>query len=378
MKKMTNKILIPILLLLFLFPISASADDWFESERGYYTLLDENEKELTVMGWEVSLKDEYVSSDNKHYIVTRVDKEKKTAYTRLLGEVTLPAVETDPESREAVQQNKGNILLYCTHNDESYVPTDGKESIKGNGGIFDVAEAFQANLRKKGIDAIMSRDRHDPHDAGSYRRSRRTAVNLMKKNVPVRAVFDIHRDAVPKSHYAAKVDGQDMTAIRIVVGRRNQNRKANEELAYKLKAVSDKNYPGLLKDIYFGKGSYNQELTPRSLLFEVGTYESSKELAERSTAYLADIVSKSMYGGTVQKHSPKTGRPEGKKTKVTPINHESGRSGGGHGFLWMIGIVAVGIVAFLFISTGSRERFSRIRRSNRQDYSSFLGRKKKK
>ena len=103
MKKMTNRILIPILLLLFLFPISASADDWFESERGYYTLLDENEKELTVMGWEVSLKDEYVSSDNKHYIVTRVDKEKKTAYTRLLGEVTLPAVETDPESREAVQ-----------------------------------------------------------------------------------------------------------------------------------------------------------------------------------------------------------------------------------------------------------------------------------
>ncbi|HBG75601.1 MAG TPA: stage II sporulation protein P, partial [Clostridiales bacterium] len=184
MKKMINRALIPILLLLFLIPIPASADDWFEPEPGYYTLLDENEKELTVMGWEVSLKDEYVSSDNKHYIVTRVDSEKKTAYTRLLGEVPLPAVQTQPESREAAQQDKGNILLYCTHNDESYVPTDGKESIKGNGGIFDVAEALQANLKKKGIDAVLSRDRHDPHDAGSYRRSRRTAVNLMKKNVP--------------------------------------------------------------------------------------------------------------------------------------------------------------------------------------------------
>ena len=146
----------------------------------------------------------------------------------------------------------------------------------GDGGIIDVGKALAENLKKKGIKAIFSDEKHDPHDAGAYRRSRQTAVQLIKENMPVKAVFDIHRDAVPKSHYVTEVDGQDMSKIRIVIGRRNQNRKANEELAYKIKSVADKTYPGLIKDIFIGRGSYNQELSPRSLLFEMGTLKTPR------------------------------------------------------------------------------------------------------
>jgi stage II sporulation protein P len=376
MKKTANRILIFALLLLLLAPV-AQADDWFEPNPGYYTLVDEKGEELTVMAREISVDDEYVSGDNKHYIVTKVDKDKKTAYTKLLGEITLPVLEpADPIA--VAQQEKGTILLYCTHNSESYVPSDGKESIKGNGGIYDVAESFQKNLEAKGINAVFSKEKHDPHDAGAYRRSRQTAVKLIKENMPVRAVFDIHRDAVPKSHYVTEVDGQDMSKVRIVIGRRNQNRKANEELAYKIKAVADKNYPGLIKDIFMGKGSYNQELSPRSLLFEMGTFENSKEAAQKSTAYLADVVAKAMYGGTVQQHEQKTGESKGEKSKVTPINQEKEKSGGGRGLLWLFVVLAVGAIGFLFISTGSREMFSKVKNSSRQEFSSFLGRKKKK
>jgi stage II sporulation protein P len=90
-------------------------------------------------------------------------------------------------------------------------------------------------LKEKGIKAVFSDEVHDPHDAGAYRRSRQTAVRLIKENMPVKAVFDIHRDAVPKSHYVTEVKGEDMTKVRIVIGRRNQNRKANEELATRSK-----------------------------------------------------------------------------------------------------------------------------------------------
>ena len=58
----------------------ALADDWFEPELGYYTLLDENGEELTAMAREISVDDEYISGDNKHYIVTRVDKKKGSVY----------------------------------------------------------------------------------------------------------------------------------------------------------------------------------------------------------------------------------------------------------------------------------------------------------
>ena len=88
-------------------------------------------------------------------------------------------------------------------------------------------------------------------------------------------------------------------------------------MAYKIKAVADKTYPGLIKDIYIGKGMYNQELSPRSLLFEIGTYENNKEAAQTSAKFLADVVSKSLFGGTIKSVEKPT-----KEYKTTPITYE--------------------------------------------------------
>ena len=115
MKKVISGMLLIIILLALIFPGLALADDWFEPELGYYTLLDENGEELTAMAREISVDDEYISGDNKHYIVTRVDKKKREASTRLVGEITLPVV-SPGGFIPAAQQNEGSILLYCTHN----------------------------------------------------------------------------------------------------------------------------------------------------------------------------------------------------------------------------------------------------------------------
>ena len=50
------------------------ADNWYEDEPGYYTLFDENGNELTTMASEMFKDDEYISSDNKHYSISRVNK----------------------------------------------------------------------------------------------------------------------------------------------------------------------------------------------------------------------------------------------------------------------------------------------------------------
>ncbi|MBM7581763.1 stage II sporulation protein P [Caldicoprobacter guelmensis] len=336
------------------------ADDWFEKERGYYTLLDDTGKELTLMAREVLVKDEYISSDNKRYSVISVDKEKKRAVLKYMGDVKLPEVEEISDSVGALAQQfdkKGNILLYCTHSDESYAPSDGTHSRPGGGGIFDVAEAFRDALRERGINAVLDKTPHDPHDAGAYRRSRQTAISLIRQYSPVAAIFDIHRDAVPGHIYVTRVAGQPMTKVRIVVGSRNQNRKANEELAYKIKAIADKVYPGLIKDIYIGAGAYNQELSPRSLIFEFGTHENSKESAARSAQYMADVVDKAMFGGTIQ---GKTQEGQDKGTyRTRPINEEVQR-GGRRGIVWLVLVLVIGVVVFIAISGGTREMFSKI------------------
>lgn len=384
--KTRNKFIIVTIVALFLvvsnLPITALADDWYEEEEGYFTLYDEDENELTIMAREIFLQDEYISEDNKHYTVTKVDKEKKTAYAKFLGEVELPDVE-EVEALNIItaalqQDQEGKILLYCTHSDESYLPSDGKPSIPGKGGIFDVAQSFREALNNKGIDAVLDKTPHDPHDAGAYRRSRQTAVDLIRKNMPVAAVFDIHRDAVPKEVYDTQVNGEYISKVRIVVGKRNQNRQANQELAYKIKAVADKIYPGLIKDIYIGKGMYNQELSPRSLLFECGSFEGTKEAAQKSMVYMADVISRAIYGGTAQAKTQK-GENRG-EYKINPIDQETnqGTQGGGKGILWIIAIIVAGAVLFLLFSSGGREMFSKISKTSREEFSSFLGRKKRK
>jgi stage II sporulation protein P len=180
---------------------------------------------------------------------------------------------------------------------------------------------------------------------------------LIKKYSPVAAIFDIHRDAVPARVYVTRVAGQPMTKVRIVVGSRNQNRKANEELAYKIKAVADKVYPGLIKDIYIGAGAYNQELSPRSLLFEFGTHENSKEAAQRAAEHLAVVIDKAMFGGKVQ---GKTQEGEEKGTyRPEPIDREDTR-GGRSGMLWLLLALVIGAGIFFFISGGGREMMSKV------------------
>ncbi|NLJ40000.1 MAG: stage II sporulation protein P [Clostridiales bacterium] len=359
-----------IVFLNMLSPGASRADDWYrQDEPGFFTLFDEAGQELTAMGREMLKNDEYISGDNKHYSVIRVDKRKRSAFAKYLGDIKLPEFEEIEDwsvETAAKGGGGGSVLLYCTHSDESYVPTDGQSSIPGKGGIFKVAGRLKNGLNKGGIDAILDQSGHEPHDAGAYRRSRQTAVNLIKKNMPVIAVFDVHRDAVPKSHYETTVNGKSMSKVRMVIGKRNQNRNANEELAHKIKAIADKEHPGLVKDIYIGQGEYNQELSPRSLLFEFGTHEISREAAEKAAETMSDVIVKAIKGGTIiskpkaQTPAPgeKTTKPpkgtKGKAFKVKPISQEQPK-GAGKGILKFIIVAAAGLVVFILISKSRNE-----------------------
>lgn len=367
--KLVSMVVIMAIIFTTISPIGISrADNWYEDEPGFFTLFDEEGNELTTMASEMFKEDEYISSDNKHYSISRVDKKGKRAHAKFLGEIQLPEFEEiDDMSMEAIAPKEGDrsILLYCTHSDESYVPSDGKPSIPAEGGIYDVAESFKNSLEKKGIKVVLDKTSHDPHDAGAYRRSRQTAMDLIRKNMPIAAVFDLHRDATPKHTYETSVDGEYMSKVRIVIGKRNQNRKVNEELAYKIKAIADKSHPGLIKDIYIGRGEYNQELSPRSLLFEFGTHEISKEAAQKATVNMADVVNRAIFGGVFKSKEHDKGQEEKGETKETretkersykaePISQEEGK-GAGSGILWFIIIAAIGIVVFTLISKSRNE-----------------------
>ncbi len=339
--------LLSVLMILF------SARAFAQEEEDVYEILSPSGETLTWYAGVPDVGDEYVSGDNGHYRVTKVDPAGKKALTESLGEFALPDVSWLDEEAQPVAARKKAVAIYCTHSDESYVPDDGASSIDQRGGIYDVAESLKSELEKLGITVYYSDENHFPHDAGAYRRSRNTAAALAEKGVD--AIFDIHRDGIPDAgQYESKVAGQEVTKVRILVGRGNQNAEANKQFAAQIKAVADKLYPGLVKDIYMGKGSYNQDLMSQSVLLEFGTHVSDKDEVLSSTNLMANVLSRTLYGGV----SGAAGSGKSGADKNT---------GGWTGAAWLVGLVILGALIYAFASTGSgREALRKWKRTFRE------------
>ena len=325
-----RKALVLILAGLLLLTLPAQAENDGDC---VYTLLDEQGHTLTQRGGRMYADDEYIASDNKHYRVTSVDDAARTATARYLGEAS---VEAFAANRQEASDGKKLICMYSTHSDESYVPSDGTESKWKGAGIYDVGDSLKAALEKKGIETIYSHETFLPHDADAYTRSRRTAEELLKKGPD--ALIDVHRDAVPASQYETEVDGEDISKVRLFVGRSNPNAAANKEFAQQLKAEADKTFPGLVKDIFIGRGNYNQELTDRAILLEFGTHEIDKDKAIAATSYMADVLDSVLYG----------------KGASGKARRGASAAAGARGLGWVVLGLTAAAVVFAFAATGNR------------------------
>ena len=277
--------------------------------------------------------------------------------------VTLPSVDwLDADAALPVTALTRHIALYCTHSDESYEPTDGYYSTDMRGSIYEVAAALAEGLEARGAQTTVADTLHHPHDAGAYRRSRQTAVQLLT-GMPD-CLMDIHRDGIPDpDSYAVTIGGEAVSKVRLLVGRGNQNMEVNKAFALLVKAVADRVYPGLIKDIYMGRGVYNQDLWPKSLLLECGTYTLEKERVLRSMDMMAEVLDRALYGGLLGSAGSASdvgvsGAEEpGGVTMGEPDlpaqQEEPAERGVGSGLLWVGAVLAAGLVGYGVLSAGS-------------------------
>lgn len=351
-----------------------------ENTINYYNISDENGTEVYATGWHVQVGDQCLTEHNKRYEIVSVNGYAATA--KFVGDVNLAQyLPASPSSLQAfftqllqpgiaAAQNNGKVAIYHTHSDESYVPTDGKESILGAGGIYKVGDAFTTALQNKGIEVTHSMAKHDPHDDMAYERSRRTVAELLKQQPD--AIFDVHRDSVPPEVYKANINGQEVSKVQLVVGKYGPTGKQIEDYAMKIKAVADSQHPGLIKGIFFAKGGdYNQDLHPRSMLLEVGAHTNDRPSAEKGIALFADVVP-NILGAT----SGTTTNPNGAWGMGTS---QSGAAGTTKSIAWIVGLLIAGTVAFLFLSTGSvKEARAKLKQFTTTEFTNFFGPKSKK
>lgn len=340
-------------------------------EETLYTIVDASGAAVTHFIGLPDKGDEYIARDNSYYVIISVDEAAKTALAERRGIYDMPSVDwlRDESQTRPASTDERAVALYCTHSDESYEPSDGSSSETPRGGIYDVAEALKANLEELGVTVHYDDATHLPHDNGAYKRSRATAQGLLQSGVD--AIFDIHRDGIEDpGQYETKVDGQDSSMVRLLVGKSNQNAAQNKAFAAELKAVADELYPELVRDIYIGKGSYNQDLSANSVLLEFGTHTIDKELATNATQYMAQTIQNTLYGGV-------SGSARGGEAGAAP-SKARGR-GAWTGVLWVVVVVVAGACLFAILSTGGiKPALQKLGRGVREAGGGLFGKKNKK
>lgn len=347
-----------LLLILCLLPAAALADD----QEQVWNLVTEEGILITQLIYEPEVGDEYLAADNTLYTVIAV--EGNQAIARSQGELELPDVSwLDADIALAVSaMGEKRIAMYCTHSDESYEPSDGTYSSDERGSIYEIASALADALKEEGVNTTVADTLHHPHDAGAYRRSRQTAVELLRETAPD-ALLDIHRDGIPDpEQYLTTIGGRECSKVRLLVGRGNQNMEVNKEFALTIKAVGDKLYPGLIKDIYMGKGAFNQDLLPKSVLLECGTYTLEKDLVLRSMPMMADVLYRTLYGGVTgsagtvsdSRGSGQRASDDGITPGATDVPVQS-EGGSMTGILWVAGLFVVGLIVYGVLAAGSMQ-----------------------
>lgn len=334
----------------------------------YCIVFTESGSMLTKTARRVFKGDEVITGDGKHYRVTRTKGDRATAKYLGMDEKFLAWQNYFEHAEIPAQTGKLEIGVYHSHSDESYVPTDGSESEPYKGGIMEVGEAFVEKLKKQGVNVIHDRTPHEPHDANSYMRSRRTAVRLQKKN-PV-ALFDIHRDGVPDADfYKRQVSGEAVTQLRLVVGRQNPNMNANLDFARRLMSYTNKIHPGLIKEIFMAKGDYNQDLMPTNMLVEVGTHTNDRQRAEKGIALFADAVPVVLGVGNAPGSRP--GAREINKPVVDPTSTSPGAA---RSVLIVLSLLVVIGGGYLVINEGGvKQAWERVKNTAGRELTGLLG-----
>ena len=187
------------------------------------------------------------------------------------------------------------IGIYCTHSAESYHLTSGADKEEGkNGGVYLVAQELQAALNAYGFTAVLASTIHDYPDWNqSYANSLVTMQELKEQYPDMQVFIDVHRDALPnKEATVTTINGESVAQIMFVVGTNSRANHPNWEknLAFTNTIASCLNtyYPDFSRKVKVQNGRYNQHVTEKCILVEMGSTENTLEEAKRAAKLLAN------------------------------------------------------------------------------------------
>jgi stage II sporulation protein P len=219
----------------------------------------------------------------------------------------LEELEKEKKQSESTTNGKKVVHIIHSHNTESYLPdlkTDvPDEAFHRQVNITLVGDRLAKELEKRGIGVKVEERDVQAHlqEIGwqygkSYDASREFIQEAIANNENLEFFFDLHRDTLPRKNTTVIINGKEYARTVFVIGGKHENFQKNLELAEELHDLLEKKYPGLsrgviLQKAQFNNGIYNQDLSPNSILIEMGGLHNSLDEAERTAEIMAEIFS---------------------------------------------------------------------------------------
>jgi len=192
------------------------------------------------------------------------------------------------------------VAIYHTHTAESYLPWYGQTHAVGGkrGNIVDVGSMLAKALEGQNIKVVHSLAIHDyPTFRESYRRSYVTASSLVKKYPSLKLIIDLHRDAGVKEKTTVQIEGEKVARVLLDVGTDrlglpHPHWRQNLALAQAIEKKMNEMYPNLCRGIVISDARYNQHVSPRAILLEIGDENTTKDEANNSAILCGKVLAK--------------------------------------------------------------------------------------
>lgn len=213
--------------------------------------------------------------------------------------------ETLPATSSYQSAKRKSILIYHTHNRESWLPElrdiqTADQAFDINVNVTLLGSRLKEELESKGLDVVHSATDYPANVSNfnyalSYRYSKQTVMEEINLHQDIKFVFDLHRDSADRNRTTIQFNGENYAQVYFVVGKNNANWKQNMKFAEELQDQLNNRIPGISKGVYVkdkssGNGEYNQSLSGSSALIEIGGVENTLEESYRTIDVLAAAI----------------------------------------------------------------------------------------
>lgn len=207
------------------------------------------------------------------------------------------------------------ILILHSHGSEAYSQNDGdlyqeSDSFRTTDcthNVVRVGEEMAQVFRSHGLQVVHDTNLYDyPAYNGSYDRSQAAVKDWLSKYPTIRIILDVHRDALVGTDgsiykLVSQENGKKVAQVMLVVGTdaggaNHPDWVNNLALAIRFQQELVSDYVTLARPIVLRSSSYNQELSPGSLLVEVGGHGNTLTEALDAARLFAESVSQVLLG----------------------------------------------------------------------------------